>query len=59
MTKVIATADLHQHPAKWELLVSAIVEQKPDTVLIAGDLPPKEVADYFFGDISIHRIDIL
>ena len=41
MTKLIATADLHQHPAKWELLVSAIVEQKPDTVLIAGDLLPK------------------
>ena len=41
MTKLIATTDLHQHPAKWELLVSALVEQKPDTVLIAGDLLPK------------------
>lgn len=41
MTKLIATTDLHQHSAKWELLVSAIVEKKPDTVLIAGDLLPK------------------
>ena len=41
MTKLIATTDLHQHPAKWKLLVSAIIEQKPDVVLIAGDLLPK------------------
>lgn len=41
MTKLIATTDLHQHPAKWKLLVSAIIEQKPDAVLIAGDLLPK------------------
>ncbi len=41
MTKLIATADLHQHPTKWNLLVSAVVEQKPDMVLIAGDLLPK------------------
>ena len=41
MTKIIATADLHQHPSKWELLVEAVVEQRPDVVLIAGDLLPK------------------
>ena len=41
MIKLIATTDLHQHPAKWKLLVPAIVEQKPDIVLIAGDILPK------------------
>ncbi len=41
MTRLIATTDLHQHPAKWKLLASAIIEQKPDVVLIAGDLLPK------------------
>jgi len=35
MTTFIAAADLHQHPAKWGLLVAAVVEQKPDLVLIA------------------------
>ena len=41
MTTLIATADLHQHPAKWELLVAAVAEQNPDMVLIAGDILPK------------------
>lgn len=41
MTKIIATSDLHQHPAKWELLVEDVVALKPDTVLIAGDILPK------------------
>jgi Icc-related predicted phosphoesterase len=41
MTKLIVTTDLHQHPTKWGLLVAAVVEQKPDMVLIAGDILPK------------------
>jgi len=41
MTSLMATADLHQHPRKWKLLVQAVADQEPDTVLIAGDLLPK------------------
>ncbi len=41
MTRIIATTDLHQHPAKWRHLVTAVVEHKPDVVLIAGDILPK------------------
>jgi Icc-related predicted phosphoesterase len=55
MTTLIATADLHQHPSKWELLVAAVIEQKPDVVLIAGDLLPKyggfEMQREFFPEL--------
>ncbi len=39
--KVIALADVHQSELHWERLVEAVCEQKPDLVLIAGDLLPK------------------
>lgn len=39
--KVIALADVHQSEQHWERLVEAVCDQKPDLVLIAGDLLPK------------------
>ncbi len=39
--KVMALADVHQSEQHWERLVEAVCEQKPDLVLIAGDLLPK------------------
>ena len=41
MRRLLLTADLHQHPAKWKLLVKATLQEKPDAVLIAGDILPK------------------
>lgn len=40
-TRLILTADLHQHPDKWSQLVQAAADQKANTILIAGDLLPK------------------
>lgn len=39
--KVIALADVHQSEQHWERLVEAVCDQKPNLVLIAGDLLPK------------------
>ncbi len=41
MNRLLITTDLHQHLAKWKLLVKTVLTEKPDTVLIAGDLLPK------------------
>lgn len=39
--KVLAMADVHQSERHWEMLVKAVEKEKPDLVLIAGDLLPK------------------
>jgi Icc-related predicted phosphoesterase len=39
--QLLLTADIHQHLAKWEQLASTIEQERPDFVLIAGDLFPK------------------
>ena len=41
MDRLLIATDLHQHPAKWELLVEATLRERPDTVLIPGDILPK------------------
>lgn len=41
MRRFLITADLHQHPSKWDKLVETTAEQRPDFVLIAGDILPK------------------
>jgi len=41
VTRLLITTDLHQHPAKWALLVDAALEEKPGFILIAGDILPK------------------
>ena len=41
LTRVLLTSDIHQHIAKWEQLASRVEEEKPNYVLIAGDLLPK------------------
>ncbi len=40
-TRLVITADLHQHIAKWNDLVRAVEKEKPRFVLVAGDLLPK------------------
>lgn len=40
--KVLALADVHQSAEKWSQLVSAVKNLKPDLVLIAGDIYPKD-----------------
>ena len=49
MNKLLISTDLHQHPAKWKLLVKAVLTEKPDNVLIAGDILPKD------GGFSMQR----
>jgi uncharacterized protein len=39
--KLIALADVHHSEEKWEQLVGAVRQQRPDIVAIAGDLLPK------------------
>ncbi|MBM4259497.1 MAG: hypothetical protein FJ147_26805 [Deltaproteobacteria bacterium] len=39
--RVLLTSDIHQHIAKWEQLTAIVEEEKPNYVLIAGDLLPK------------------
>jgi len=39
--KVLALADVHQSERHWEMLESAVREEQPALVLIAGDLLPK------------------
>ena len=41
MTRFLLTADLHQFIPKWEQLVEATLRERPDFLLIAGDLLPK------------------
>ncbi len=41
MFKLLITTDLHQHPSKWSLLVKAVDAERPDFVLVAGDILPK------------------
>ena len=41
MHHLLITTDLHQHPAKWTLLAKAAAEERPQFVLIAGDILPK------------------
>lgn len=40
-TTFLLTADLHQHIPKWTQLVDAVQRDRPQFVLIAGDLLPK------------------
>ncbi len=40
--KFLATSDIHQSSDKWPLLVKVVQEKKPDFVVIAGDLFPKD-----------------
>lgn len=40
--KFLALADVHQSAEKWEQLVSTVKKLKPDLVLIAGDIYPKD-----------------
>ena len=42
VNKLLITTDLHQHRAKWERLAKAAAEEKPDFILIAGDILPKD-----------------
>jgi Icc-related predicted phosphoesterase len=37
---LLITTDLHQHPAKWNLLAKAAAEERPQFVLITGDILP-------------------
>ena len=39
--RLLLTNDIHQFIAKWEQLSSIVKEEKPNFVLIAGDLFPK------------------
>ena len=39
--KILALADVHQTEQHWQMLESAVREEKPELVLIAGDLLPK------------------
>jgi Icc-related predicted phosphoesterase len=58
MTKLLLTTDLHQHIPKWPALVKAASQERPDFVLIAGDLLPKddgfEGQRNFFTDLRRH-----
>jgi len=40
--KILAISDLHQMTSKWKELVRAVQLEKPDIVLIAGDILPKD-----------------
>ena len=42
MRHLLITTDLHQHPAKWKLLAEAVAEERPQAILITGDLLPKD-----------------
>ena len=42
MHHLLITTDLHQHPSKWNLLAKAATEERPQFVLIAGDILPKD-----------------
>lgn len=39
--KVLALADVHQSERHWDMLVRAVMKEKPALVLIAGDIMPK------------------
>ena len=39
--RILATSDIHQHGDKWKQLVGIVEENKPDIVVISGDLYPK------------------
>jgi Icc-related predicted phosphoesterase len=42
MHHLLITTDLHQHRAKWEQLTKAATVERPDFILIAGDILPKD-----------------
>jgi len=42
MHRLLITTDLHQHPAKWQKLVTAAAEEQPELILIPGDILPKQ-----------------
>jgi Icc-related predicted phosphoesterase len=42
MQHLLITTDLHQHPGKWDLLAKAAADSRPQFVLIAGDILPKD-----------------
>lgn len=42
MRHLLITTDLHQHPSKWNLLAKAATDERPQFVLIAGDILPKD-----------------
>ncbi len=42
MHHLLITTDLHQHPSKWNQLATAVTEERPQFVLIAGDILPKD-----------------
>jgi len=57
MTRFLLTADLHQFIPKWEQLVEATLRERPDFVLIAGDLLPKTThaaQREFFSEMRRH-----
>lgn len=41
MYHLLITTDLHQHHRKWDLLVGAVDNVRPNFILIAGDILPK------------------
>jgi len=62
MTRFLLTADLHQFIPKWEQLVEATFQERPDFVLIAGELLPKTpktayaAQREFFSEMRRHLI---
>jgi Icc-related predicted phosphoesterase len=59
--RLLLTSDLHQWIPKWAALVSACATERPDFVVLAGDLLPKgDHADQrrFFGPMRRHLEEI-
>ena len=50
MKRLLITTDLHQHGHKWDKLVETAAEQRPDFVLITGDILTK------YGGIPAQRL---
>lgn len=42
MHRLLVTSDLHQHRTKWAKLVAAALAERPEFVLVAGDILPKD-----------------
>jgi Icc-related predicted phosphoesterase len=49
MHHLLITTDLHQHRGKWDVLIKTVEEERPEFVLIAGDILPK------YGDFGQQR----
>ena len=41
MRHLLITADLHQHRGKWDQLLGVAAQERPEIILIAGDILPK------------------